>query len=148
MSNKYKVSAYLNYAGNAEEAFEFYKTVFNVESSHPVMRFKNLPPAPNHPAIPESVADKIMHAELEIFDGFKLMFSDALPEMGHNVVVGNNLYLSLEPSSKEDTEKLFKALSEGGVVRQNLQETFWGAYYAEFSDKFGVKWMINFPLNA
>ncbi len=143
----YKVSAYLNFAGNAEEAYEFYKSVFKIEKPHPVMRFKNLPPNPNHPAIPESVANQIMHAELQIVDGFKLMISDAPAELGHQVNIGNNLYLSLEPSSKEETENIYQTLSQGGKIGKELQETFWGAYYAEFSDKFGVKWMLNFPLN-
>ncbi len=85
----------------------------------------------------------IMHIELPIVGGHVLMGTDAPETMGFNVNFGNNVHISLEPDTREETKKLFEALSEGGRVTMELQEMFWGAYYGSCTDKFGVQWMVN-----
>ena len=81
--------------------------------------------------------------ELPILGGHVLMATDAPESMGFNVVFGNNVYISLEPDTREVTKKLYHALSAGGKVMQELQDMFWGAYYGSCTDKFGVNWMFN-----
>ncbi|NLO03729.1 MAG: VOC family protein [Bacteroidales bacterium] len=138
------VNVYLNFTGNTEEAFLFYKNVFGGEfSGEGIMRFKDIPPSDDAPAMPEAVMEKVMHVSLPILGGFLLMGSDAPKEMGFSVTMGNNIYINLQPDTREETRKLFKALSEGGKVEQELQDMFWGDYYGACTDKFEIKWMFN-----
>lgn len=137
------VSVYLNFALETEEAFNFYKTVFNTDFEHGIMRFGDVPSSPEMPPMPESVKNLVMHAQLPILGGFQLMGSDAPAEMGFELVKGNNSYIMLQPDSREETKKLFNALAEDGVIEQELQDMFWGDYYGALTDKFGVKWMFN-----
>lgn len=136
-----KVNPYLNFNGNTEQAFKFYKSVFGGEFNS-VMRFKDMPPG--EPKFPEKEAERIMHISLPIGDGFYLMGSDTTEMMDTPFVQGNNLYISLHPDSLKEGERLFKALSEGGVIEMPFSKAFWGAYFGSFTDKFGVKWMINY----
>ena len=86
-----------------------------------------------------------MHVALPINDkGDVLMGSDTMPSAGHVLTEGNNLQISLHPDSREEADRLFKGLSAGGNVEMEMQDTFWGAYFGSFSDKFGVRWMVNF----
>jgi PhnB protein len=138
------VSIYLNFANQTEEAFNFYKSIFGTEFTAPgFRRFKDMPPAEGMPPLPDHVNDGIMHVELPIFNGFKLMGTDAPQEMGFNVQFGNNIYINLEPDSKTETRRLFDALSAGGTVEQELQDMFWGGYFGSCIDKYGVRWMFN-----
>jgi PhnB protein len=84
-----------------------------------------------------------MHVELPITAGFKLMGTDAPECMGFNVIQGNNVNINLMPDTRKETERLFKELSTGGVIRQELQDMFWGDYYGSLTDKFGIQWMFN-----
>jgi PhnB protein len=88
--------------------------------------------------------DLVMHVELPILGGYLLMGTDAPESMGFKVIPGNNIYISLEPDSKEETNRIFNALSSGGTVIQELQDMFWGAYYGSCTDRFGIQWMFNF----
>ena len=138
------VNVYLNFPGNTEEAFLFYKSVFGTEFYRDgIMRFKDVPPMEGMPPMPEGVENMVMHVGLPILGGYILMGSDAPEQMGFKITMGNNFYVSLQPDTREETRKLFKALSEGGVVEQELQDMFWGDYYGAFTDKFGIKWMFN-----
>lgn len=140
-----KVSVYLNFTHNTEEAFNFYKSIFGTEFlGEGIMRFKDVPPSDDMPPLPEADRDLVMHVALPILGGFVLMGSDAPESMGFKVNAGNNVYINLETDSKEQTKNLFKALSAGGKVEQELQDMFWGAYYGSCRDKFGVQWMFNF----
>lgn len=140
-----KVSVYLNFTRSTEEAFNFYKSIFGTEFlGDGIMRFKDIPPSDDMPPLPEADKDLVMHVALPIINGFVLMGSDAPESMGFKVNAGNNVYINLETDSKEETNKLFKALSAGGKVEQELQDMFWGAYYGSCRDKFGVQWMFNF----
>ncbi|MDF7818445.1 VOC family protein [Runella sp. MFBS21] len=134
------VNPYLNFAGNTEEVFNFYKSVFGGEFSS-LQRFKDTPMAADMPA---EVQEKIIHIGLPISNGTILMASDALESLGHTLTQGNNFYISLHPTSKEEATQLFNGLSEGGAIEMPLEDAFWGAYYGLFTDKFGIKWMINY----
>lgn len=134
------VNPYLNFNGNTEEAFKFYKSVFGGEFIT-VQRFKDTPEADK---IPEADRDKIMHIALPIGKGTILMATDALESMGHPLTVGNNFYMSVNANSEKEADKLFKALSAGGRVTIPIEKAFWGAYFGMFTDKFGIQWMINY----
>ncbi len=139
-----RTSTYLNFPGNTEEAFLFYRSVFGKEfGGNGIRRFGDLPHAEGQP--PMSDADKklIIHVELPILGGHMLMATDAPESMGFKVNFGNNYYINLEPDNKEETKKLFDALSAGGKITMDLQEMFWGGYFGTCTDKFGVNWMFN-----
>ena len=139
-----KVSTYLNFKRNTEEAFNFYKSVFGGEfSGNGISRFRDIPPQEGAPKISEEDLNLVMHVELPILGVHSLMGTDAPESMGFNLNKGNNVYISLEPDTREETKKLFTALSAGGKVTMDLQDMFWGAYYGSCIDKFGVQWMFN-----
>jgi PhnB protein len=133
-----QMNPYLNFDGNAEEAFNFYKSVFGGEFAT-VMRFKDNPQCGD---ISEDDKQRIMHIALPIDSGGILMASDALQSFGQKLTVGNNFYISLAPEKREDADRLFSGLSEGGTVEMPMTEMFWG-YFGCFADKFGIKWMLN-----
>ena len=138
------LNPYLTFAGNAEEAFNFYKSVFGKEFSS-LQRFKETPEAPK---VPKNEQEKLMHIALPIGKGNVLMASDVLESMGYKVTAGSNIALSIEAESKEEAERVFNGLSAGGKVTMPLGETFWGAYFGMFSDKFGIRWMVNYTYPA
>jgi PhnB protein len=144
-----KFQPYLNFNGNTEEAFDFYKSVFGGEFQA-VMRFKDFQDQPGcepMSALSDADKEKIMHIALPIGDGNVLMATDALESMGQNLNVGNNSYIYLDTDSKEEADKLFTGLSAGGDVEMPIADTFWGAYFGSFADKFGVRWMVSFDKN-
>ena len=136
-----KFNPYLNFAGNTEQAFNFYKSVFGGEFAS-VVRFKDMPM--EGVSIPKEAADKIMHIGLPIGKDQMLMGTDALESHGHKLVQGNNIHISAHPDSKAEADRLFTALSEGGKVQMPMADQPWGDYYGNFQDKFGVHWMINY----
>lgn len=136
-----RTSTYLNFPGNTEDAFKFYKSVFKTEFEGPVSRFSDMPQDPNQP-LKESDKNLILHIELPILGGHILMGTDA-PESMFKVTFGNNVYINLEPDNRQEADKLFKGLSVDGQIEMPMQEMFWGAYFGSFTDKFGVKWMVN-----
>lgn len=139
-----RVSTYLNFPRNTEEAFNFYKSVFGGEFRGPgIMRLGQVPPEEGAPPMAEEDKNLVMHIELAILGGHVLMGTDAPESMGFTVTPGNNIYINLEPDTRAETKKLFDALSAGGKVEMELQDMFWGAYYGSCKDKFGVQWMFN-----
>lgn len=138
-----RVNTYLNFPRATEEAFLFYKSVFQTEFSAPVARFKDMPPSPGQPPLAAADANLVMHVALPILGGHVLMGTDAPESMGFTVTPGNNVYLSLEPDTRAETERLFKALAEGGKVEMPLQDMFWGAYFGSLADRYGIRWMFN-----
>ena len=138
-----QVSTYLNFVRETEQAFNFYKKVFGTEFDGEVMRFSGIPPQEGAPELPETDKNLIMHIQLPILGEHKLMGTDAPESMGFKVNMGNNVYIMLEPDTKEETRKLFALLADGGTIEQDLQEMFWGDLYGSLTDKFGVKWMFN-----
>jgi len=137
------VNTYLNFPRNTEEAFTFYKSVFGGEFVGGISRFREIPPSEKTPPLPEEDKDLVMHIALPILNGHVLMGTDAPESMGFKVTFGNNVYISLHPDTREETRRLFKALSNGGKVEMELQDMFWGDYYGSCSDKYGVQWMFN-----
>ncbi|UMY67210.1 VOC family protein [Flavobacterium sp. HJ-32-4] len=139
------MTTYLNFPGNTEEAFLFYRSVFRSEfSGGGIQRFAQAPQAPDQPPMSESLKNLVLHVELPILGGHVLMATDAPEEMGFTVATGNNMHISLEPDSKEEAERLFNELSVGGNITMPLQDMFWGAYFGSFTDRFGINWMVNF----
>ncbi|MDD2908020.1 MAG: VOC family protein [Candidatus Gracilibacteria bacterium] len=137
------MNPYLNFNGNSEEAFNFYKSVFGGDFSI-LQRFSDIPPSAEMPEIPKEVGNKIMHIALPIGKGNILMATDALESMGQKMTVGNNFSISLQVESKEEADKLYLGLSKGGKIEMPLADAFWGAYFGSFTDKFGIQWMINY----
>lgn len=140
-----RVCTYLNFPGNTEEAFSFYKSVFKTEfNGKGIQRFGELPADPSQPPIAESVKEMVLHIELPITGNHILMGTDAPKEMGFTVVQGNNMHISIEPETRDEAKRIFDELSEGGKISMPLQDMFWGAYFGSFTDKFGINWMINY----
>lgn len=139
-----RVNPYLNFDGKAEEAFNFYKSVFGGEFMGGINRMSDAPGTEN---LSEDEKNRVMHIALPIGGGSTLMASDIIPSMGHTLKEGNNVYLSLHPDSREETKRLFNSLSAGGTIEMPLEDAFWGAYFGSFVDKFGIHWMINFGEN-
>ena len=134
------LNPYLNFNGNTEEAFNFYKSVFGGD----FLTFQRFRDTPMADQIPADVQDKIMHVALAIGNGNMLMATDAIESMGQTLTNGNNYSLSLTTESEEETEKLYNALSAGGKIVMPLEKAFWGAYFGMFEDKFGIQWMVNY----
>ncbi len=134
---------YLFFEDNCREAFEFYRSVFGGEFSI----LQTFADGPAEMGVPEEEKDRIMHVSLPIGSNV-LMGSDSSSLMGAPPVVGTNFAVSIDGESKEHCDDVFAKLSEGGSVTMPLQETFWGAYYGMWTDKFGIKWMINVELRA
>src|SRR4051812_495487 len=136
------VSIYLNFPGNAEEAFNHYKKVFKTEFSTPLMRMGDIPSQPGAPQIAEEEKNKVMHVALPILGGTQLMATDMLESMGHKLVEGNNVTISLNPDTKEEADRLYKELSQGGTDGVAPHDEFWG-YWGTCKDRFGIRWMFN-----
>ncbi len=136
-----KTNVYLNFNGNTEGAFKYYRSVFGSEFTA-LQRYENMPQS--EMSISPDEKEKILHIALPIGGGVVLMGSDVPQSMSSSFIQGNNVYISLHPQSKKDAEMLYQKLSEGGKVEMPLGKTFWGAYYASFLDKYNIGWMINY----
>ena len=136
------VNVYLNFDGNCEEAFNFYKSVFGGEFPY-IGRFKDMPPQEGM-TMPEEMGNKIMHVSLPISKETTLMGSDTGGEWAPNFVKGNNFSISINADSKEEADRLFAGLSNGGKVTMPMANTFWGDYFGMWEDKFGVNWMMSY----
>ncbi len=134
------INPHINFNGNAEEAFTFYKSVFGGEFTK-VTRFKDIA-SPEFPVAPAE-ANKIMHIALPI--GKNLLSANDVPEfMGRTNENENRSKISISTESKEEAETLFNGLSEGGAVEMPLAESSEGSYFAMFRDRYGIEWMIEF----
>jgi len=138
------VSTYLNFSNYTEEAFNFYKTVFGGEFTAPgIRRMGDMPPQEAMPPMADDLKNLVMHVELPITGGHKLMGTDAPEQMGFSVRFGNNVYINLQLDTREETKQLFTALSAGGKIEMELQDMFWGDYFGCCTDNYGVQWMFN-----
>jgi PhnB protein len=134
------INPHINFNGNAEEAFNFYKSVFGGEFSM-IKRFKDIS-SPEFP-IAENEANKIMHIALPI--GKNVLMANDVPEiMGQVNENENRSKISISAESKEEADKLFNGLSEGGNIEMPIEYSPWGAYFGMFRDKYGIEWMVNF----
>lgn len=137
------INFYLNFPGNAEEAFNFYKTVFGGEFIM-VQRYKDTPEAG---AVDEADKNKIMHISFPIGNGNILMATDTLASVGRPLIEGNNFYLSINTDSDEEATIIFDSLSAGGLVTMPLAKTFWDSFFGMLTDKFGIQWMVSHEHN-
>jgi PhnB protein len=131
---------YLNFAGNTEEAFKFYHSVFGGTLSQ-IYRFADTPEASKMSA---EDAQKVMHVALTLDKGTMLMGTDVIESFGQKLIVGNNTSIYVDTESEAAADELFNKLSAGGNVSMPMAKVFWGAYYGAFTDKYGIQWMINF----
>lgn len=138
-----RVSTCLNFHRNTEEAFTFYKQVFGTEFTEGISRFSEVPVQEGQPPIKDADKNLVMHVALPITGGHMLMGTDVPESMGFKLKQGNNIYICLEPDTRTECDKLFKALAKGGKIEQPMQEMFWGDYYGSLTDKFGVTWMFD-----
>lgn len=138
------INPYLNFDGNCEDAFHFYKSVFG--GNFQTIQF--LKDTPYGDQVPAGEKNRVMHVSLPLAEGSVLMGSDILPSMGHKLVMGNNNHISIHPTSRAEADKLFNGLSAGGTVTVPLADAFWGSYFGMFTDKFGVLWMVNYDLKG
>lgn len=134
------INPHINFNGNAEEAFTFYKSVFGGEFTK-IMRFKDFP-NPEFP-MPENEVDKIMHIALPIGNNI-LMGNDVPSFMGLTNENENRSKISISVENKEEADRIFNELSTGGQVEIPLAESPWGTYFAMFRDKYGIEWMIDY----
>jgi PhnB protein len=136
------INPYINFNGNAEEAFNFYKSVFGGEFSR-VARFKDLA----NPEFPVSAndANKIMHIALPIGDN-TLMGNDVPEFMGKTNENENRSKISVNVESREEADRIFNGLSAGGTVEMPIGDSPWGSYFGMFRDKYGIEWMVDFNL--
>ena len=137
------INPHINFNGNAEEAFTFYKSIFGGEFSK-IMRFKDLS-SPDFP-VAEKEANKIMHIALPICKNI-LMANDVPEIMGRTNENENRSKISISAESKEEADKLFNGLSEGGQIEMPIAESPWGSYFGMFRDKYGIEWMVDFDPN-
>lgn len=134
------VNPYLYFNGNCEEAFNFYKSVFEAEFQY-MGRYKDVPQTDRH--IFQQQDNKIMHVSLPLSKETVLMGADNA-EAHKEMMSYTNFSLSINTDKKEEADKLFKRLSEGGIIRLPMNQTFWGSYYGIVNDRFGINWKISF----
>jgi PhnB protein len=135
------INPYINFNGNCEEAFKFYKSVFGGEFDS----FQRFNETPSSEHLVANEKEWIMHVSLPIGGDTFLMGSDSPAAMG-KVTAGNNVQISIQTDNDAETDRLFNGLSAGGQVTMPLQNTFWGARFGMFVDQFGIQWMINQPI--
>lgn len=139
-----QINPYINFNGNAEEAFLFYQSVFGGEFSR-LKRFHELS-SPEFP-VPENEANKIMHIALPI--GQNVLIANDVPErMGRVNENENRSKISISAESKEEAEKIFHGLSVGGQIEMPLEDSPWGPYFGMFRDKYGIEWTVEFDPKA
>jgi PhnB protein len=137
-----KIHSYLNFDGKAEEALRFYAEVLGGTLTD-VHRFGSMPPDSGFELAPEQ-KDLVMHVGLELPGGQMVMGSDVLEGAGPPRVEGNNFALSVHPESREEADRIFAELGEGGTVTMPLADQFWGDYFGSVLDRFGIHWMVNY----
>lgn len=132
------INTYLNFNGNTEEVFNFYKAAFGGEFAV-IMRFGDTPGCEEMPATDKN---KIMHIALPI--GGNMLMGTDVPETMEQVKNGTSMSISINTDSEQQTRDLYAKLSEGGDIKMPLDNMFWGALYGMFTDKFGIQWMLNY----
>lgn len=133
-----KIQPYFNFDGKAQEAFEFYQEIFGGEL------FKmSMGEAPGSETMTEEEKARMMHISLRISD-LVLMASDIVPSMGHKLKIGNQTYISIFPDSREQADRIFAKLSRGAAIEMPLADQFWGDYYGSLTDRYGIRWMVNY----
>jgi len=135
------INPYIHFNGNAEEAFTFYKSVFGGEFSR-ILRYKDLS-GTEYP-IAENDANRLMHIVLPIGKNNMLIGSDVLEIMGQVTENDNRNTIYISAESREEADKLFNGLSEGGKIEMPIADGPFGSYFGMFADKYGIQWMVDF----
>ena len=139
-----RVNTYLNFMGKTEEAFNFYKEVFNTEITS-LTRMKDMPRPEGAPSLAESEANLIMNIQMPITNGHVLIATDMIASMGHNLKVGNNVTISLDLDSQEEAERIYnKLLTNSPENSGPLAPMPWGALWGSCEDQYGIRWMISY----
>jgi PhnB protein len=141
-----KIHAYLNFENKTEEAFRFYEKVLGGKLTE-IYRFGAMPQEGGFELTPEQ-KNLVMHVGLELPDGQMIMGSDTLPGMGPKRVEGNNFSISVHPDSKQEADRTFSALAQGGTITMPIADQFWGDYFGSLIDRFGINWMVNYSAPA
>lgn len=137
-----KIHPYLNFAGQAEEAFRWYEGVLGGTLTE-IHRFGSMPEEEGF-EIPPEQEDLVLHVGLELPDGQMLMASDTVEGTDSGRVEGNTISISVHPTSRDEADRVFEALSEDGTVTMPIEDQFWGDYLGSLTDRFGVNWMVNY----
>ncbi|HWY79297.1 MAG TPA: VOC family protein [Candidatus Sulfotelmatobacter sp.] len=143
-----RVTTYLNFPRNTEEAFTFYKTVFGTEFVDGIHRMSEVPEGEGQPPLSEEDKNLVMNVQLPIIGGHLLLGTDAPESMGFKLIKGDNVHICLDLDTRAEADKYFNTLSEGGKVGMQPQDMFWGAYFGSCTDKFGIHWMFNCTNNV
>lgn len=136
-----KIHPYLNFNGKTEEAFRFYAQALGGTLTE-IHRFGSMPSHGGVELTPEQ-KNLVMHVGLELPDGQMIMASDVLEGMGPPHVEGNNISISVHPDSRQEADRIFNALADGGTVTMPIADQFWGDYFGSLTDRFGINWMVN-----
>ncbi len=144
-NRKARTTTYLNFPGNTEDAFNFYRSVFKTDfHGKGIQRFGDVQGVEGIPPLSDADKKLILHIELPITGGHVLMATDAPESMGFKLNQGSNMHINVEPETREETKRLFDALSDAGIITMPLQDMFWGAYFGSCTDKYGINWMFNY----
>jgi PhnB protein len=137
-----KIHAYLNFDGKTEGAMRFYEKILGGKLTE-IHRFGSMPQEGGFELTPEQ-KNLVMHVGLELPDGQMIMASDRIEGMGPEPVEGNNFSISVHPNSKQEADRIFNALAEGGTISMPIADQFWGDYFGGLTDRFGINWMVNY----
>ena len=137
-----KIHCYLNFEDKTEAAFRFYEKVLGGTLTE-FYRFGAMPPQGGFELTPAQ-KNLVMHVGLMLPDGQMIMGSDMLPGMGPKRVEGNNFSISVHPDSRQEADRVFKALADGGTITMPIADQFWGDYFGSLTDQFGINWMVNY----
>ena len=137
-----KVHPYLTFDDKTEEALRFYEKALGGKLTE-IHRFGSMPQQGGFELTPEQKA-LVMHVGLELPDGQMIMASDMIAGMGPTRVVGNNISISVHPGSKQEADRMFNALAQGGTITMPIADQFWGDYFGSLTDRFGINWMVNY----
>ena len=136
-----RVNTYLNFQGQTQEAFTSYAKTFGTEVTM-LSRYSDMP-AVGPGELPAEERDLVLHAELPILAGHVLMATDMLHSMNQETRIGNNTTLCLDVDSREEADRLYDTLSEGGSEGSPMADMPWGAYWGIILDRYGIRWIIN-----
>jgi len=136
-----QVNTYLNFQGQTEEAFAFYAKAFGTDVIM-LSRYSDMPAA-GPGELPAEEQNLVLHAELPITGGHVLMATDMLRSMGQETRIGNNTTICIDVDSREEADRLYGALSEGGSEGLPMADMPWGAYWGVILDHYGIRWMVN-----
>ncbi len=137
-----KIHPYLNFEGKTEETVRFYENILGGKLTE-IHRFGSMPQEGGSELTPEQ-KNLVMHVGLELPDGQMIMGSDMIEGMGPKRVEGNNFSISVHPDTKQEADRIFNALAEGGTINMPIADQFWGDYFGGVTDRFGINWMVNF----